>query len=237
MSFSSITSNCNKETCPFQLTSSKFLQSVFFPVFNSLPYCHTKPNTYEEPSANFRSNSSVIFSDTGLDQTRHAIPPKTSSTQHPWWNHKGASLSRKAQTSPVSVFIVTTSPCRKGDIGLVATSDRWVAFLDKALFSAYTVNFPPSEDGETPDYPNFQIPLSTFLEVLQIFGSVDVAARAQKADQDPYRSNIRKRKAAARRKDRSTWNMIQSAKVPMLYTKHRASIYKVYKRLWMNISD
>ncbi|EHK39840.1 uncharacterized protein TrAtP1_006626 [Trichoderma atroviride] len=66
-----------------------------------------------------------------------------------------------------------------------------VAFLDKALFSAYTVNLPPSEDGETPDYPNFQIPLSTFLEVLQIFGSVDVAARAQKADQDPYRSNIR----------------------------------------------
>lgn len=53
------------------------------------------------------------------------------------------------------------------------------------------MNFPPSEDGETPDYPNFQIPLSTFLEVLQIFGSVDVAARAQKADQDPYRSNIR----------------------------------------------
>ncbi|KAH6609380.1 hypothetical protein Trco_002726 [Trichoderma cornu-damae] len=64
-----------------------------------------------------------------------------------------------------------------------------VAFLDKALFSAYAVNFPLSEDGETPEYPNFQIPLSTFLEVLQIFGSVD-AARAQRADQDPNRSNV-----------------------------------------------
>ncbi|UKZ75351.1 hypothetical protein TrVFT333_003032 [Trichoderma virens FT-333] len=72
-----------------------------------------------------------------------------------------------------------------------------VAFLDKTLFSAYTVNFPLSEDGETPEYPNFQIPLSTFLEVLQIFGSVDVAARAQKADQDPYRSNFRNYRPSA----------------------------------------
>ncbi|KAK1247219.1 hypothetical protein MKX07_002128 [Trichoderma sp. CBMAI-0711] len=71
-----------------------------------------------------------------------------------------------------------------------------VAFLDKTLFSAYTVNFPISEDGE-PEYPNFQIPLSTFLEVLQIFGSVDVAARAQKADQDPYRSIIRNYRPSA----------------------------------------
>jgi len=66
-----------------------------------------------------------------------------------------------------------------------------VAFLDKALFSAYTVNLTRSEDGEPPELPNFQIPLSSFLEVLQIFGAVDVATRAQKADQDPYRSNLR----------------------------------------------
>ncbi|KAK5992536.1 DNA damage checkpoint control protein rad1 [Cladobotryum mycophilum] len=66
-----------------------------------------------------------------------------------------------------------------------------VAFLDKALFSAYTVNLPSSEDGDPPELPNFQIPLSSFLEVLQIFGAVDVATRAQKADQDPYRSNLR----------------------------------------------
>ncbi|KAM6476243.1 repair protein Rad1/Rec1/Rad17-domain-containing protein [Trichoderma sp. SZMC 28011] len=72
-----------------------------------------------------------------------------------------------------------------------------VAFLDKTLFSAYTVNFPLSEDGETPEYPNFQIPLSTFLEILQIFGSVDMAARAQKADQDPYRSNFRNYRPSA----------------------------------------
>lgn len=67
-----------------------------------------------------------------------------------------------------------------------------VAFLDKALFSSYTVNIPsPSADGDPPELPNFQIPLTSFLEVLQIFGAVDVAARAQKADQDPYRSNLR----------------------------------------------
>ncbi|KND90975.1 DNA damage checkpoint control protein rad1, partial [Tolypocladium ophioglossoides CBS 100239] len=66
-----------------------------------------------------------------------------------------------------------------------------VAFLDKALFSPYAVNLPPSEDGEPAELPNFQIPLASCLEVLQIFGAVDVATRAQKADQDPYRSNLR----------------------------------------------
>ncbi|PHH89321.1 hypothetical protein CDD83_6286 [Cordyceps sp. RAO-2017] len=66
-----------------------------------------------------------------------------------------------------------------------------VAFLDKTLFAAYTVNLPPSEDGSPPELPNFQVPLASLLEVLQIFGAVDVAARAQKAEQDPYRSNLR----------------------------------------------
>lgn len=33
--------------------------------------------------------------------------------------------------------------------------------------------------------------MSSVLEVIQIFGAVDVATRAQKADQDPYRSNLR----------------------------------------------
>ncbi|KAF7561348.1 hypothetical protein G7046_g2798 [Stylonectria norvegica] len=66
-----------------------------------------------------------------------------------------------------------------------------VAFLDKVLFSSYTVNLLASEDDEAPELPNFQIPLSSVLEVLQIFGAVDVATRAQKADQDPYRSNLR----------------------------------------------
>ena len=66
-----------------------------------------------------------------------------------------------------------------------------VAFLDKALFSAYTVNLPPSDDDEGPEFPNFQIPFASLLEVLQIFGAVDVATRAQKAEQDPYRSNLR----------------------------------------------
>ncbi|KAJ2974094.1 hypothetical protein NQ176_g6238 [Zarea fungicola] len=66
-----------------------------------------------------------------------------------------------------------------------------VAFLNKSLFSSYSVHLPPTEDGEPSELPNFQIPLSSFLEILQIFGAVDVAARAQKADQDPYRSNLR----------------------------------------------
>ncbi|KAH0597612.1 hypothetical protein MHUMG1_04991 [Metarhizium humberi] len=66
-----------------------------------------------------------------------------------------------------------------------------VAFLDKALFSAYNLNLPLSDDDEAVDLPNFQISLASFLEVLQIFGAVDVATRAQKAEQDPYRSNLR----------------------------------------------
>ncbi|CEJ85404.1 Putative DNA repair exonuclease rad1 [[Torrubiella] hemipterigena] len=67
-----------------------------------------------------------------------------------------------------------------------------VAFLDKALFTSYTVNLPePDDDADTAEVSSFQISLSSFLEVLQIFGAVDVATRAQKAEQDPYRSNIR----------------------------------------------
>lgn len=50
---------------------------------------------------------------------------------------------------------------------------------------------PASEDGESPEPVNFQIPLASLLEVLQIFGAVDGATRAQKAEQDPYRSNLR----------------------------------------------
>ncbi|KAH7269302.1 repair protein Rad1/Rec1/Rad17-domain-containing protein [Fusarium redolens] len=50
----------------------------------------------------------------------------------------------------------------------------------------------PAQDGDNPpELPNFQLSLSSVLEVLQIFGAVDVATRAQKADQDPYRSNLR----------------------------------------------
>ncbi|KAM0075453.1 checkpoint clamp complex protein Rad1 [Fusarium odoratissimum] len=66
-----------------------------------------------------------------------------------------------------------------------------VAFLDKALFSSYTANLPAQDGDNPPELPNFQLSLSSVLEVLQIFGAVDVATRAQKADQDPYRSNLR----------------------------------------------
>lgn len=66
-----------------------------------------------------------------------------------------------------------------------------VAFLDKSLFTSYSVNLPDVGEDEAPEVPNFQISLSALLEVLQIFGAVDVATRAQKAEQDPYRSNLR----------------------------------------------
>ncbi|KAG5926052.1 hypothetical protein E4U53_003170 [Claviceps sorghi] len=74
-----------------------------------------------------------------------------------------------------------------------------VAFLDKALFSSYSLNLPPvdADDGEGSELPNFQLSLASLLEVLQIFGAVDVAAKAQKAEQDPYRSNLRNYRADA----------------------------------------
>ncbi|KAK3187157.1 checkpoint clamp complex protein Rad1 [Lecanicillium sp. MT-2017a] len=68
---------------------------------------------------------------------------------------------------------------------------KGVAFLDKALFTSYSVNLPVSADGQPTEETIFQIPLASLLEILQIFGAVDGAARAQKAEQDPYRSNLR----------------------------------------------
>ncbi|KAG6301307.1 hypothetical protein E4U09_005447 [Claviceps aff. purpurea] len=72
-----------------------------------------------------------------------------------------------------------------------------VAFLDKALFSSYSLKLPPTDDTEASELPNFQLSLASLLEVLQIFGAVDVAAKAQKAEQDPYRSNLRNYRADA----------------------------------------
>ncbi|KAK6949405.1 hypothetical protein Daesc_009481 [Daldinia eschscholtzii] len=61
-----------------------------------------------------------------------------------------------------------------------------VAFLDKALFTSYTLNAPDEDDP-----PKFQMNLAAFLEALQIFGAMDVAARAAKAESEAYRSNLR----------------------------------------------
>ncbi|KAK2048233.1 repair protein Rad1/Rec1/Rad17 [Colletotrichum somersetense] len=61
------------------------------------------------------------------------------------------------------------------------------AFLDKKLFTSYALNIGQDYDA----LPNFQITLPALLETLQIFGAVDVATRTQKAEQDPYRSNLR----------------------------------------------
>ncbi|KAK1595873.1 repair protein Rad1/Rec1/Rad17 [Colletotrichum navitas] len=61
------------------------------------------------------------------------------------------------------------------------------AFLDKKLFTSYALNIGQDDDV----LPNFQITLPALLETLQIFGAVDVATRTQKAEHDPYRSNLR----------------------------------------------
>ncbi|KAJ0322556.1 hypothetical protein COL5a_008787 [Colletotrichum fioriniae] len=60
------------------------------------------------------------------------------------------------------------------------------AFLDKKLFTSYSLNL-----AEDEPLPNFQITLPALLETLQIFGAVDIATRTQKAEQDSYRSNLR----------------------------------------------
>lgn len=66
------------------------------------------------------------------------------------------------------------------------------AALDKKLFTTYQLNIGESDDGGAqPDLPSFQINLPALLETLQVFGAVDIATRAQKAEQDPYRSNLR----------------------------------------------
>ncbi|KAI1497078.1 repair protein Rad1/Rec1/Rad17 [Biscogniauxia marginata] len=62
-----------------------------------------------------------------------------------------------------------------------------MAFLDKALFTTYTLNCDDGDDSR----PRFQMNLAALLEALQIFGATDIAARAAKADAEPYRSNLR----------------------------------------------
>ncbi|KAI3547974.1 repair protein Rad1/Rec1/Rad17 [Colletotrichum abscissum] len=71
--------------------------------------------------------------------------------------------------------------------GIRMTDNRLgTAFLDKKLFTSYSLNL-----AEDEPLPNFQITLPALLETLQIFGAVDIATRTQKAEQDPYRSNLR----------------------------------------------
>lgn len=61
-----------------------------------------------------------------------------------------------------------------------------VAFLDKTLFTSYTLNMPQEADP-----PEFQMNLAALLEALQIFGATDMAARAAKAESENYHSNLR----------------------------------------------
>ncbi len=65
-----------------------------------------------------------------------------------------------------------------------------VAFLDKALFTTYTLNVPEDDVGNNA-LPQFQMNLAALLEALQLFGATEAAARAAKADAEPYRSNLR----------------------------------------------
>ena len=52
-----------------------------------------------------------------------------------------------------------------------------IAFLDKALFTAYTYSPPLHEDSEEFEPPPFQISLSSLLETLQILGISDIKDR------------------------------------------------------------
>ncbi|KAI0178799.1 DNA repair exonuclease rad1 [Hypoxylon sp. FL1284] len=63
-----------------------------------------------------------------------------------------------------------------------------VVFLDKGLFSSFALNMP---DEEGVQLPQFQMNLAALLEALQIFGATDVAAKAARAEAEPYRSNLR----------------------------------------------
>ncbi|KAJ3953071.1 checkpoint clamp complex protein Rad1 [Colletotrichum tropicale] len=65
------------------------------------------------------------------------------------------------------------------------------AFLDKKLFTTYSLNLGDGADSSQPNLPNFQIALPALLDTLQIFGAVDIATRTQRAEQDSYHSNIR----------------------------------------------
>ncbi|KAL2887521.1 Repair protein Rad1/Rec1/Rad17 [Ceratocystis lukuohia] len=78
-----------------------------------------------------------------------------------------------------------------------------VAMLDRSLFSSFQLNLDTSNGGgdddsdddddgnNIPAIPSFQINLASFLETLQILGSVDLANRAAKVEQDAYRSTTR----------------------------------------------
>ncbi|KAI6088110.1 Rad1/Rec1/Rad17 [Hypoxylon rubiginosum] len=63
-----------------------------------------------------------------------------------------------------------------------------VVFLDKGLFSSYALGLP---DEPGVEFPGFQMNLPALLEALQIFGATDVAAKAARAEAEPYRSNLR----------------------------------------------
>lgn len=107
-------------------------------------------------------------------------------------------LPRKVFVSQQTTLVLCRVCLSNEEVGVQGTNaTTGVAFLDKSLFTVYSVNMPSSEDGDQPELPSFQISLASFLEVLQIFGAVDGATRAQKAEQDPYRSNLRNYRADA----------------------------------------
>ena len=64
-----------------------------------------------------------------------------------------------------------------------------IAFLDKALFTAYACSPPPHEDTEDFEPPAFQISLSSLLETLQILGISDNKDRWSNRDSNYNGSN------------------------------------------------
>ncbi|OLN81712.1 DNA damage checkpoint control protein rad1 [Colletotrichum chlorophyti] len=95
-----------------------------------------------------------------------------------------------SSTRPLYQLLRTINFANKVHVQLQEDGIRFAADLSR-LFTSYSLNLGDDGDGSQPSLPNFQITLPALLETLQIFGAVDNATRTQKADQDPYRSNLR----------------------------------------------
>ncbi|KAK2747453.1 DNA repair exonuclease rad1 [Colletotrichum kahawae] len=93
-----------------------------------------------------------------------------------------------SSTKPLYQLLKTINFTNKVHVQL---QEDGTAFLDKKLFTTYSLNLGNDADGSQPNLPNFQIALPALLDTLQIFGAVDIATRTQRAEQDSYHSNIR----------------------------------------------
>ncbi|KAF6836502.1 repair protein Rad1/Rec1/Rad17 [Colletotrichum musicola] len=96
-----------------------------------------------------------------------------------------------SSTKPLSQLLRTINFSNKVHVQLQEDGIRQddnrlsgTAFLDKKLFTSYSLNMDDDDEQESqPSLPNFQ-------ETLSIFGAIDVATRALKSEHDSHRSNI-----------------------------------------------